>query len=185
MHENAIIRGSEFSKHVSVRAATRLLGAYRRVIRRGRCAYCGVLATTADLRPPRFVEVAAQMLKPGERCLIPCCAECNQVARWGSFKTIAQKRREIQGKLENKYDFALYSPEWDDDELAEMGYSLTSKIEAARRLRTYIRQRLSWRNSESAAYVLIAQVRSSSFETGRDFANANATMPTTRRSNAK
>ena len=77
--------------------------------------------------------------------LVPSCAQCNLLAGAAfDWTDVAGKRRYIQRALYRKYAKLLKTPEWEDDEIEELGRTLGSKVRANQANKARIRQRVLW-----------------------------------------
>lgn len=129
--------------------AERLAGAYRAYLSGTVCVYCGNDAEVSDHFMP--VSVAARYeVDPKLKLLVPACAECNGIAHAKIFFTIGAKRRHIQARLREIYSKELAMPEWDREDLEELGWTLRQMV--IKRLRTKERTllRVKWRNAAGA-----------------------------------
>jgi hypothetical protein len=103
---------------------------------KGLCAYCGEYASDVEHVVPRVSRLPTWT--------VPACHECNAIAGGTVFASFEDKAQFIKDYLAHKYRHVLDSPEWDEDELAEMGHNLRSKIAAAETARKIMQQRISW-----------------------------------------
>lgn len=127
---------------MSRKSHVKLAGLYKRISTNGLCAYCGLYATTLDHFVP--VSVAAYVIvNPKDKVLIPSCSECNGLAGSKLFKSVGAKRRYIRQRLRKRYARLLKMPDWADEELEKLGWTLRKSIEVALRQRDQVRQRLS------------------------------------------
>lgn len=136
------------------------------------CVYCGMPARGHDHFVPK--SVVAVMLSVGlevsGRVLVPCCHECNTLARNNVFATIAHKRKYIGDKLRKKYARVLSSPTWTREEMQEVSWSLQTTIIAGEVLREILHRRLRWKNVHGKGGVNIAEVHLYVRDTGRSSA---------------
>lgn len=102
----------------------------------GICAYCGEAAEHIEHVVPRCTGLPTYT--------VPACAECNLIAGGKPFTRFCDKQEFIKGKLEARYAKVLAMPEWDADELEELGYNMRCDVEAAMKLRGIVLQRLEW-----------------------------------------
>lgn len=103
-----------------------------------RCFYCGDLADTKDHVEPHACgdPRAARWLG---RDTVSACRECNGLLR-DVFPTDFVRRIDyLAGRLVKKYQLDRPVPEWDDDEIAELG----PKLRQAVRGKVYARQHAS------------------------------------------
>jgi hypothetical protein len=110
------------------------------------CIYCGVVAEVLDHAYPMAREPS--LAPPGMMLLVPACAECNSMATNEVHRSIDERRAYIHRRLRERNKSLLNTPEWDDDELAELEgrlrESVLTSLEAKRRLLL----RLSYRSED-------------------------------------
>ena len=160
-------------------------GLYR-LIDNGRiCVYCGVPASTIDhVVPLSAISALANMIlingPPIEGLfLVPSCGECNSIAGSQMFRTIGAKRRYIHWRLSRKYRRFIELPDWSDEELDEMGYSLRKSIENGLRVKEWLLKRVSWRNVQNPKSVGTVAMSLRRVDSGRNSATKNASVRTT------
>lgn len=129
---------------------------YSYLYNNGVCVYCGAPATTEDHFVP--LSVAAAMVEVGQfpngaLVIVPACMECNSLAGAKVFRSIGSKRRYIHERIEVKHWEALAMPEWNEQELAEIGATMREYVLAGLREKEYTLRRLSWRNRDNSANV--------------------------------
>lgn len=100
------------------------------------CAYCGDYATDVEHVVPRHTRLPTYTL--------PSCRECNGLAGGILFRSFRDKSAYIKSKILKRYGFVLKTPEWDREELREMGYAMRKQIEAYEAARKSIRRRIDW-----------------------------------------
>lgn len=100
------------------------------------CAYCGDPAEHIEHVIPR------RLHQPTYTVL--SCAECNLLA--GGFKAtcFADKIDYIREKIRKRYKKYLRAPEWDDEELSEMGPQMARWLRACSQIRNWVLGRLSF-----------------------------------------
>jgi len=120
------------------------------------CIYCGQRANSRDhVIPKRMREVLELRYGPNWGRFfdvpntVPACLECNQIAGAKLFPTISAKRRYIQKRLEVKYKKLLEAPDWEDDEISELGYSLKIYIQNIQIAKDIMRERLLWKGGKT------------------------------------
>jgi hypothetical protein len=111
--------------------------------------YCGKTADTRDHFVPRAYRsmVADWRKQEGwERVpdTVPACRECNCTAGANVFRTIAEKRRYVQGEYRRKYARLLASPFWTRAELDDLGPGLRSTVEREQTHKARLLLRLAW-----------------------------------------
>ena len=111
------------------------------------CFYCGEPAGDREHVYPKSVF--------GERGFkVWACSECNSIAGKKVFETIEDKGCYIRRKLEQKYRKLYTFPDWDEEELDELGYALRKRIKAWMEGKKWIRKRLNWQTSITVMRVI-------------------------------
>ena len=111
------------------------------------CIYCGQPANSVDhFIPSSFLEDISDLeVDVPHQELLPACLECNSIKRDRVFDTIREARRHIHARLREKYHKFLEIPDWSEDELEELGYSLRQAVRRSLLERDRILARLAWR----------------------------------------
>ena len=115
------------------------------------CVYCGDPANSIDHVAP--ISYVASLQHDWERhrlklrhslYRVPACKDCN--TRLSAFvgTCITEKRAELKRRLRRRYARLLGEYDWHDDDLAELGYTLSTTIKSQERLRERILARLSF-----------------------------------------
>lgn len=151
------------------------------------CIYCGLVADTGDHFVPLFIIhiIAANIEKIKGRILIPACRECNSTAGAKAFSSIGAKRRYISERYKKKYLKLLNSPDWNEQELNELGYVLQTKIRGQMALKTVMKERLRWQNKQNRRAVKLVEIALLSGAFGNGSALRNAEKHGTLRSMQK
>jgi len=105
-------------------------------IRGARCVYCGETAQTDEHFPPACVSPYGYVL--------PACRECNRFAGTEFSYDFEQRCLSVKRKIRKKYIKQLETPDWSNDEVAEIGYNLRRMVTKWQRLKPIIQQRLAW-----------------------------------------
>lgn len=105
------------------------------------CAYCGCMAEDWDHIIPQAV---VKLLGTSFNMLVPACHECNCIAGYHLFASVRLKRKFIQAQLKKKYAKLLRLPEWSDDELEEMAWTMRVAIEAQQLKIRQLRKRIAY-----------------------------------------
>lgn len=93
-----------------------------------KCFYCGDLADTID-------HVFPQVHGGANGETVQACRDCNcRMGASGAF-SVEERVCNLIESLERKYQLNRAIPEWDDDELEELGRSLRDRIQATIRQR--------------------------------------------------
>lgn len=101
------------------------------------CEYCGAPAETLDHVLPRTLRFKIQdTLDPKEYAtllrelpdVVPCCYSCNSLKANQVFGSIREIRRDIGGSLRRKHRHLLNTPNWTEEELSSLSYSLRSSV---------------------------------------------------------
>lgn len=102
----------------------------------GLCAYCGEYASDIEHVIARRTRLPTMT--------VPACRECNSIAGGEWFTSMHEKTEYIHRGIRDKYAKVLASPEWDDEEIREMGRAMRDMIKAWRVARLVTLQRLAW-----------------------------------------
>lgn len=115
------------------------------------CVYCGEIADTIDHVVPRhLLERAGEIgLDLSEifrfrDWVLPACRECNGFIGSRVFKTLVERRACAHATIRRKYAAYLRIPDWDEEELAEMGRIAQHDIRFGLAVRDRTRSRLAW-----------------------------------------
>lgn len=120
------------------------------------CFYCGFPATTRDHSIPVSIlwtiirnqnwDLLEQLKAGYERgeLVVPACRECNSLLAAGLDYSLEERKLRLKGLLKKKYKRYLDLPDWNEKELAEMGYSLLEWINSSLAFRNNILMRLEW-----------------------------------------
>jgi ribosomal protein S27AE len=100
------------------------------------CAYCGEYASDVEHVIPKITALPT--------LTVPACRECNILAGKRVFSCFEHKKEFIQDKLKTRYRKLLSLPEWDAEEIAEMGPGLRRYIEESQIFREQVKQRVEW-----------------------------------------
>lgn len=92
------------------------------------CFYCGEMATSKDHMLP-------QVYGDGSGDTVPACRECNSTLSCIAPESIEERFKHLYRKYVSKYKLDKPIPEWDDDELEELGHSLRSAVQKKIRTR--------------------------------------------------
>jgi len=103
------------------------------------CIYCGDEGEITTDHVPA-ISLAA-LVDMDDRLLVPSCRPCNLMISNDGLDI--QERAEILYKrLKRKYKKILSIPDWDEDELKDLGYNLRMKITKDVIVKTHISRRL-------------------------------------------
>lgn len=101
------------------------------------CFYCGEPASDKE-------HVVPKSLVGENTDKVWSCRECNNIAGAKVFDDIYEKREFILIALERKYSKIINIPNWDDNEIVEMGWKLKKQIRSDMEKKKWIRKRLTW-----------------------------------------
>ncbi len=113
------------------------------------CFYCGMPAEGRDHFVPRvFVEVmrSAGIVARRSNVIVPACQECNSTAGSEVFATVGAKRSYIRAAYRKKYARLISAPHHSEEELAELGHGLRSRVRAGQEAQRLMLARLRWPN---------------------------------------
>ena len=103
-----------------------------------RCFYCGDLADTKDHVEPHACGSPSAAKWLG-RDTVSACRECNSLLGSAYPTDIVRRMTYLADRIVAKYKLHILVPEWDDDEIAELGPELRQFV----RGKVYARQRAS------------------------------------------
>jgi hypothetical protein len=108
------------------------------------CFYCGEPASTVDHQPPlSLIEEFLDSNLGFECCTVPCCFECNDILSNYPSETLAERFQEHTERFRRRYRKRLrQSGQWDESELAELGFALAQMITAGQSASAITEQRL-------------------------------------------
>ena len=92
------------------------------------CFYCGELATDRDHLLPASLDASGRVQNGRDTVL--SCRECNSILNNYAPLSVEARIIHLRDKLRKKYKLHKRMPEWDDDELQEMGNGLLSHIQS-------------------------------------------------------
>ena len=97
------------------------------------CVYCGRPAATRDHVPPisRINDYDSLGMKTPMYLKVPACIECNTIGADTLQESFIERTEFIKDKLARKYARALSVPDWEEDEIQQLGKNLQSKVRAA------------------------------------------------------
>lgn len=106
------------------------------------CSYCGEYADTYDHVVPVSFKHVNRKMEVGNREAIPCCRECNTKLGNVFYHTVSSRASYLIKKYNRTYSKVLKTPDWDVDELEEMGESLRKSIIARLDMRDILKERI-------------------------------------------
>ena len=111
-----------------------------------RCYYCGLDATERDhVIPWSLFHTKINTKRSYEDDeVVPCCSQCNLIAGNKVFDSFVEKREHIQSEIKRKYKKILNFPNWEKEELDELGKTLKIQIKATIKLKKLIEARINW-----------------------------------------
>lgn len=92
------------------------------------CIYCGAPSDCRDHVIPVAYLSLARGYDPEKQWIVPACNNCNLLAGPYIAFSIAEKAQYILGRFRCKYKKLLKHPEWQQDELDDLDYSLRTMI---------------------------------------------------------
>lgn len=98
------------------------------------CVYCGEVAEEVEHVVPRCSGFLTWT--------VPACGECNRIASGNVFESFADKRAFIKSGISMRHAKVLRMPEWDEEEIREMGPTLQKDIRRHKRAREIVLQRM-------------------------------------------
>ena len=95
---------------------------------RMRCFYCGELADTRDHIFPHSAETNGRSRRFEGRETVNACHECNHTANNVEPFSLLNRIDFLIDRTKRRYHLDKPTPEWDDDEIAELGPTLRSAV---------------------------------------------------------
>ncbi len=109
------------------------------------CFYCGLPAGTVDHVPAlNKVEELRAVYDLQHYTKVPSCQECNGVASDEPHVDIFERRKFLKDKLRIRYKKYIKLPDWEEDEIESLGYSLRMNVESAMSIKYLIAYRLTY-----------------------------------------
>ena len=111
------------------------------------CYYCGLPGTTVDHVPP--ISFRSRLRDFGLAGRYPeyevhACHECNCALGAKPLFSLGERKRYVKGWLKRKYERFLRQPPWSDGELAELGYTLRTKVLSSLLAAEVTKARVQW-----------------------------------------
>lgn len=160
------------------RAVTAYDYLYESISNNNICVYCGDDAEVWD----HFVPISRAYEVNAGFFLLQSCSGCNAAASDVLVNTYFEKKLYIQSVIRRTFKSTLAMPNWSNEELEEMGWSLRIQIEAKMRQKNWLLNRLAWNSERNIAHAELAEIVTRSESIGRSSARTNAAMITTVRS---
>jgi hypothetical protein len=76
--------------------------------------------------------------------VVPSCHSCNSILSDRLFRTLEDRRAVKESLLRKYYHLLFETPDWTDEELAELGHTLHWSVVARQRLKSKVKRRLAW-----------------------------------------
>jgi hypothetical protein len=73
------------------------------------------------------------------------CRQCNSVLGNRLFRTMKDRREVVKGYLKRKYRRLLNAPDWDEDEIEELGDGLRDFVRDRKKFKENIEARIAWK----------------------------------------
>ena len=117
------------------------------------CYYCGQPASTIDHVIPKSILKQLTTLEDAEithailrkRALkVSACRECNCLLSDSLQDSLTDRKQYLKQKLRKRYAKLLGIPKWEDEEMENLGYNLSSYIKMSIKKKRLIRFRLDW-----------------------------------------
>ena len=99
------------------------------------CTYCGDIADSLDhVVPHSYARLnASDKRYYAKKYCVPCCRECNNLLGNKLFHTVWQRAEYLEKKYKSRYKKILSLPEWDAEDIQEMGHNMRHVIEAGQK----------------------------------------------------
>jgi hypothetical protein len=95
-----------------------------------------------DHVPP--VVFASSVTTSLKKYLVPCCKECNCISYTQVFLSVDHKRVWLKAKIASRYKKILNSPDWSEEDLADMEDTLRLSIISMALYKKGIQRRLDY-----------------------------------------
>src|SRR4051812_4196074 len=94
------------------------------------CVYCGSVSISYDHVPPISYasRMSAMLIAVTKLKKYPACAECNSILGAATVTSLPQRQAMVRKKLAQKYRKILGTPEWTEEELAQVSDALATDI---------------------------------------------------------
>lgn len=111
-----------------------------------RCFYCGAPADTLDHQPPisRVSDYRALALEHERFVKALACRECNGLLGNELHGTLLEREEDLKARLRKKYRRYAELPDWNEDQLDDMGPRMRAEIRRSMRLKQAIVDRLTF-----------------------------------------
>jgi hypothetical protein len=92
------------------------------------CAYCGIESSEREHVIPLTYLGQKRGYDDKRQWIVDSCSDCNNLAGKSVFFSIPEKAKFIKERLEIKHKKIIQTPQWNAEELEEMGYTLREMI---------------------------------------------------------
>lgn len=93
-----------------------------------KCTYCGATANCREHVIPVSYLSLSRSYDPEKNWITPSCDNCNSLAGASVCLSIPEKAQLIKKRFTRKFSKVLNQPEWSNEELSEVSYSLREAI---------------------------------------------------------
>jgi len=108
------------------------------------CTYCGDTADSLDhFIPHSYAQKNGEPKSFARSKTIPACRECNCILGTRLFYSIGERAAYLKDRYLSRYKKILSTPEWDDEELEDMGYNMRMLIETSQEDKRAIQYRVA------------------------------------------
>jgi hypothetical protein len=112
----------------------------------GVCVYCGVIAGTKDHLLPRTWTGDGQVRS--NVVTVPACGDCNSSINDRYAPSVTERRELAHRTIRRKKKKVLAMPDWQKEDLAEMGRSMRDYIRKGLHEKALTKARLAWPEDE-------------------------------------
>lgn len=94
----------------------------------GKCTYCGGNPECREHVIPVSYMSIFRSYDPEKNWIVPACNECNSLAGASVVFSIPEKAKLVLGKFKKRYSKFINQPEWTQEELNEVSYSIREMV---------------------------------------------------------
>src|SRR5690554_2344513 len=103
------------------------------------CTYCKDTGDTLDhVVPVSFNATSRKKVKFNKADVVPCCGDCNNLLGNVFLHTVGSRAGFLAEKYKKRFKKLLKSPDWSEEELLELGESLSKTLRQANILKKEI-----------------------------------------------
>lgn len=111
------------------------------------CVYCGQVGDSVDHIPPESMRlrlIHLQITREFPFLEVRACRECNSALNDDGGWTLRERKRFVKSWLARRYARLLSMPDWEPEELLELGPGLAIYVSSGVVKKRIIERRLKW-----------------------------------------